>query len=124
MSKKVINISKRKLNLGNITLDTLKPIVLKDSELTTLVQKTLDGYVNLGFVKVFDVKEQPLLFTQTEEYKKEVENKEKQTKEIQIENTVKKEETETQIETENTEDKKATKSYTKKKQSKKQEEEK
>lgn len=119
MSKKVINISKRKLNLGNITLDTLKPIVLKDSELTTSVQKTLDGYVNLGFVKVFDVKEQPLLFTQTEEYKKEVENKEKQ-----IENTIKKEEIETQEEIENTEDKKATKSYTKKKQSKKQEEEK
>lgn len=119
MSKKVINISKKKLSLGNITLEPLKPVVLKDIELTTSVQKALDGYLNLGFIRVFDIQEQPLLFTQTEEYKQEVETKVQQ---IEIEKLeVKQSKVETEKVEEKQEEKKPSKN-TKKKQIKKQEE--
>lgn len=68
MNKKVINITKRKLKLVNIVLEPLKPVVLKSYELTNLVQKTIESYENLGFVKTFDVEEEPLLYTQLPEY--------------------------------------------------------
>lgn len=71
MNKKVINITKRKLKLVNIVLEPLKPVVLKSYELTNLVQKTIESYENLGFVKTFDVEEEPLLYTQLPEYKEE-----------------------------------------------------
>lgn len=86
MNKKVINITKRKLKLVNIVLEPLKPVVLKSYELTNLVQKTIESYENLGFVKTFDVEEEPLLYTQLPEYKEE--QIQKQIEEQKIEEVV------------------------------------
>ena len=86
MNKKVINITKRKLKLVNIVLEPLKPVVLKSYELTNLVQKTIESYENLGFVKTFDVEEEPLLYTQLPEYKEE--RIQKQIEEQKIEEVV------------------------------------
>lgn len=121
MSKKVINITKKKLKLGNLTLEPLKPVVLKDTELTNSIKKSLDGYVNLGFVKVFDIQETPLLYTQLQEYKEEQqiklqqeEQKIEEQKEVEI---VKVDETKEDVE------KKTSKTTNKRKNTKKQEEE-
>lgn len=86
MNKKVINITKRKLKLVNIVLEPLKPVVLKSYELTNLVQKTIESYENLGFVKTFDIEEEPLLYTQLPEYKEE--QIQKQIEEQKIEEVV------------------------------------
>ena len=121
MSKKVINITKKKLKLGNLTLEPLKPVVLKDIELTNSIKKSLDGYVNLGFVKVFDIQETPLLYTQLQEYKEEQQinlQQEKQKIEEQKEaEIVKVDETKEDVE------KKTSKTTNKRKNTKKQEEE-
>ncbi len=86
MNKKVINITKRKLKLVNTVLEPLKPVVLKSYELTNLVQKTIESYENLGFVKTFDIEEEPLLYTQLPEYKEE--QIQKQIEEQKIEEVV------------------------------------
>lgn len=110
MSKKVINITKKKLNIGKFTLEPLKPVVFKDVELTISNTRLINEYVNLGFLKVFDVQEKPLLYTQLQEYKDEQVNKQVIETEQQVQEKV----------TQDTEKKTKT---NKKKNTKKQEEE-
>ncbi len=121
MSKKVINITKKKLNIGKFTLEPLKPVVFKDVELTISNTRLINEYVNLGFLKVFDVQEKPLLYTQLQEYKEEQqinlqqeEQKIEEQKEVEI---VKVDETKEDVE------KKTSKTTNKRKNTKKQEEE-
>lgn len=116
MSKKVINITKKKLNIGKFTLEPLKPVVFKDVELTISNTRLINEYVNLGFLKVFDVQEKPLLYTQLQEYKEEqqINLQQEEQKEVEI---VKVDETKEDVE------KKTSKTTNKRKNTKKQEEE-
>ena len=80
VNKKVINISKKKLTLGNVTLEPLKPVIFKEEQLTNSILKSIHIYENLGFLKVFDIQEQPLLYTQLPGYQQELEIKKQQEK--------------------------------------------